>query len=354
MADFTFVDDDARLRGLVESWRKVPELAIDLEMEAHLHHFGLHLSLAQVSDGRDVWLIDMLAIKDPSAFVGLMQDARVLKVFHDVSFDFRVLEELYGCHPHNVQDTKLAAMLLGKPSISLSGLLQEYFGVEKKTKYQRVDWMRRPLDAGMLSYAAGDVKLLLQLKDKLVGELREKGRYPWFEEECAAIEHQSFATEPRTFQDVKGARSMTDQERGVLKEFYAERDAIAERLDKPIFFIIPDKLLVALAKQPPRDEESWQRVKGVHPMVKRRAFRFVKAAQRARPVAKVSRHRRRLSFHQQEEVDALLARRDKVLPRLGVEPHVLMTRDQAERWVLGERDVFHGWQRSLLEESKVI
>lgn len=354
MVDFTYVDRDEQLRGLVSQWNKVPVLAFDLEMEAHLHHYGLYLSLVQVSDGMDVWVVDMLAIKDASALVALLESRDVQKVFHDVSFDFRVLEELYGCRPKNVIDTKIAALLLGKESISLAGLLKEYFGVKKEEKFQRIDWMQRPLKKDMLSYAAGDVKLLLQLKDKLLAGLKEKGRLSWLEEECAYIEMQSYASEPRTFHDVKGARSITDTQRGILKEFYAEREKIAEHLDKPVFFIIPDKVLIQLAKAPPRTEDDWNAIKGIHPVVKKRSFRFVKAAHRARPVPKVLRQRRRLSFKQQDAVDALLKRRDKMLGSIGVESHVLLTRDQAEQWVLGEKDVFRKWQMSVLKESKVI
>ena len=199
MAYFTYVDQEARLRGLVPQWSSCKELAIDLEMEANLHHYGLHLAMIQLSDGKDTWLIDPLAIDDLGPIVELFENPAVQKVFHDVSFDFRILEELLACRPKNIFDTKIAALLLGKPSISLGGLLQEYFQVEKQEKFQRIDWLQRPLDQDMLAYAAGDVKYLLQLKHKLEDELKAGGRWPWFAEENGFRTSQSYAVKEKRF-----------------------------------------------------------------------------------------------------------------------------------------------------------
>lgn len=297
MAYFTYVDREALLRGLVLQWSKEQELAIDLEMEANLHHYGLHLAMIQVSDGKDTWLVDPLAIDDLGPVVELFENPAVQKVFHDVSFDFRILEELLGCRPKNVFDTKIAALLLGKESISLGGLLQEYFQVEKQEKFQRIDWLQRPLDPDMLAYAAGDVKYLLQLKRRLEAELKGGGRWPWFEEENAYRTTQSYRVKEKTCQDIKGAKSITDKERGVLNEFFILREQYAKRLDKPVFFVMPDKVMLELAQRPPRLEE-WGTIKRVHPAVKRSAYKWVKAARQAKPIPKERGSRTRLTPRQ--------------------------------------------------------
>ncbi|MBD3208915.1 HRDC domain-containing protein [Candidatus Woesearchaeota archaeon] len=347
MVSFTLVERDAQLRGLVQQWRRARELAIDLEMEAHLHHYGVHLSLVQVSDGKCVWVVDMLAITDPSSLVALFEDARVVKVFHDVSFDFRVLEELLGCNPKNIFDTKVAALLAGRETISLGGLLEEEFGVVKQEKFQRVDWLERPLSRERLAYAAGDVEHLLRLKAVLVKELRSLGRLSWCEEECRYLERSSHKAEERTFDDVKGAKALSEQRRGVLRELYKEREKLARRLDKPVFFVISDKLLVALAKQSPRSARRWQSLKGVHPAVRRAANRFASAVCRAKPAPRMAVRRRRLSRRQRSSLDALLDRRDAIARRLGLEPHLVLSKEQAIAVVTnggGPR----AWQRSLL------
>ena len=118
-------------------------------------------------------------------------------------------------------------------------------------------------------------------------------------------------------------------------------------MDKPVFFIIPDKVLIELAQQPPRLEE-WGKVKRIHPAVKRAAHKFVRAAQQAKPVAKERGQRTRLTPHQGQLVQDLLDKRDKVLAGLGFESFVLLTREQAEQIVLGDKSVLREWQRTLL------
>ncbi|MBW2983314.1 HRDC domain-containing protein [Candidatus Woesearchaeota archaeon] len=346
---YEYVEKDAVLRGLVEEWRRFDDIAVDLEMEAHLHHYGTHLSLAQVSDGERVWLVDMLAIQDASSFVSFLEDGSVRKIFHDVSFDFRILDQLLDCQPRNVFDTKVAALLLGKDSLSLSGLLHDYFGVEKDEKYQKVDWMKRPLDKDMLSYAAGDVTHLVQLAHLLEAELKDLGRWPWFEEEMRVVEEASYAVEERTFHGVKGAGRLSDGERGVLKELYGVRDRLAEKVDRPVFFIMPDKRLIQFSQDPPKSVEAWRSLKGVHPIVKRQAPLLFKAVQRARPVGKPPVEKpKRLSGEERRRLDDLLVRRDKAAEKHGLEPHLVVTKDQAVRYVTGEEGVLRRWQRSLL------
>ena len=344
LMDYDYVEKGSILNGLVGEWRRFDDIAVDLEMEANLHHYGTHLSLVQVSDGERVWLVDMLAIDDASSLVSFFEDPSVRKIFHDVSFDFRILDQLLDCQPRNVFDTKVAALLLGKDSLSLSGLLHDYFGVEKDEKFQKVDWLKRPLDPGMLSYAAGDVTHLVQLAHKLEAELKSRGRWSWFEEEMRVIQGSSYAVEERSYKDLKGVGRLSDHQRGVLKELYRVREALARKVDRPVFFIMPDKRLVQLAQDPPRDERAWRSMKGVHPIVKRQADRFVRALQRARPVGKPpSSPKKRLSGRQRQRLDALLAARDAAAEKYGLEPHLVVTKDQAIRFVTGEEGVLRKW-----------
>lgn len=350
---YTYVDRDAQLRGLAQRWKQEPALAIDLEMEANLHHYGVHLALIQLATEQETWLIDPLAIQDPEPLKTLFEDENVEKVFHDVSFDFRILEEAWDCRPKNTFDTKTAAILLGKDTISLAGLLNEYYGIKKDEKYQRVDWLRRPLTKDMLAYAAGDVAYLLKLKRRLEQELKEKGRITWAQEEFRHAERQRHALPPKDHQDLKGAKSLNDHERGRLKALYEARERLAEQTDRPPFYIIPTNLLLELAKHPPKTEEAWRSLKRVHPLVKRQAHKLAKAMRDAKPDPSRKStgppKRRRLTPQQGRQVQALLDKRDRVAERLGIERASILTREQAEHHVLGSPNSTRRWQRALLD-----
>ncbi|MBR9702955.1 ribonuclease D, partial [Candidatus Woesearchaeota archaeon] len=282
---FTLVTTNAVLKDLCASLRKEKIIAVDMEMEANFHHYGVHLSMVQLSTYTKTWLVDMLEITNPKPLVDFFLDEKVIKVFHDVSFDFRILQEVLNITPKPVADTKVAAELLGKTSLSLAKLLEEYFHVKKDTRWQKADWLKRPLPKEMLAYAARDTAFLLQLHDKLVKDLEKLHRKAWFVDECRQLPLQEYRVPVQTVHDIKGSKILSDIERGRLKALFDVRNSLAAKVDKPVFFVIPNKLLLELAKSPPRN---WLRVRGVHPIVKKNANRLVFALSKSKPLMKVS------------------------------------------------------------------
>ncbi len=350
MVAFTYIDNDKQLAPLISLWLEQKDIAIDLEMEANLHHYGTYLSLVQVGLRDKVWVVDMLGIQDASPIMRFFENPRVQKVFHDVSFDFKTLEELYDCRPKNIFDTKIAALLTARKSISLAGLLEEEFNVKKQSKFQKADWYKRPLSKEMLDYAASDVIYLLRLKDNLERQLIALKRDGWMKEECAHIETVSYASPVRTYQDIKGSRSLSPLERGRLQALFIEREKVAEHLDKPVFFIIPDRIMLELAKQPPKHYGEWQAIRGIHPAVKRKTKQFMQALQQAKPLAKKPQSKLHISFAQREEIDKLFEKRKAVAERLGIEPYLLFSKEQCERYVVnGLQDAYpREWQKRVL------
>ena len=61
----------------------------------------------------------------------LLADSSVEVVFHDADYDLRVLDRDYGFRAKRVFDTRIAAQLLGEPSVGLGPLLEKYFGIVK-------------------------------------------------------------------------------------------------------------------------------------------------------------------------------------------------------------------------------
>ena len=64
----TFVATQEALSLAVKEWQEEKELAIDLECDNNLHHYGVTLSLAQVSNGKKHWVVDLLALKNTKGF----------------------------------------------------------------------------------------------------------------------------------------------------------------------------------------------------------------------------------------------------------------------------------------------
>ena len=108
-------------------------------------------------------------------------------MFHDADYDLRLLDREYGFRATNLFDTRIAAQLLNEPGVGLAALLERYLGVRLDKRFQRADWSARPLSPGMLEYAAADTRHLPELRDILRGQLRERGRLTWAEEEFGLL-----------------------------------------------------------------------------------------------------------------------------------------------------------------------
>src|SRR5262245_3578084 len=167
------------LAALAASLEGSATVAIDTEADS-LHHYPGKLCLVQVaSDGGAAHLIDPLALPSLAALAPLCADPATVKVLHAADNDLAYLKRLYGFTVVSLFDTALAARFLGVPALGLEGLLTQFLGVTPVKSRQKDDWSRRPLSAEQETYALNDVLHLVDLRARLIEELRAKGRETW-------------------------------------------------------------------------------------------------------------------------------------------------------------------------------
>ena len=350
MASFNYIDTYEGLTEAAAEWKQASELAVDLECENNLHHYGAYISLIQISTHSKNWVIDVLELGEIKPLLEILEDASIQKIFHDVSFDFRILQDQFSCHPSNVFDTQIAALFLGKEHLGLGDLLKEYFGVEKESKYQMADWTKRPLNTEMLSYAVKDTAHLIALRDILLKELRQKERVSWVEEECAAFEEADFTYKTQTFLDVRGVRMFTPEQLGIFRELFLLREQLAKKVNRPVHFVIRNEQLKQFSHHPPE----WEKVKGVHPIVRSQAVLFYKAVETGKkePFFIPAPEKKRLSQLQKEQLEKLSELQQSLAQKTGLKAHLLMNKEQMIKIVLsGQFDCLRMWQRKLVEES---
>ena len=81
-------------------------------------------------------------------------------------------------------DVQLAAGFVSTDyPASYARLVQRWLNRPAAKGETRTDWRRRPLTNAQIDYALSDVLHLVELRDVLRGELRQRGRVTWFEEE---------------------------------------------------------------------------------------------------------------------------------------------------------------------------
>jgi len=270
--DPIWVDTAAALADATAVLGKAKALAVDTEADSFYHYFH-KCCLVQISDGHTAFLLDSLALQSPDGLGALFTNPAMTKVLHAAEQDVLYLRRDFGFELSPLFDTMIAAQLLGKKSVGLAGLLNEYFEVKLDKGCQRDDWSRRPLSTRQMAYAAEDVRHLIRLQHALETDLAAKGRLDWAREEFDYIALRSWPArdfDPEEFWGIKGARDLEPRGAAALRELYVMRDGRARAADVPPFRIVSDETLVTLARRLPREAVDLDGIKGFTPLVRRR------------------------------------------------------------------------------------
>lgn len=136
--------------------------------------------------------------------------------------------------------------------------MEHFHGVTLSKSSQKADWARRPLSPTMVTYALNDVNYMLDMADKLMTALREKGRVGWFEEICRhSMERarERYLTGHPDPWRIQGSGKLNRKGLAALRELWAWRDSEAKSWDRPSFMVCSNADLiqwsVALQEQRP-------------------------------------------------------------------------------------------------------
>ncbi|MFA6461357.1 MAG: HRDC domain-containing protein [Candidatus Woesearchaeota archaeon] len=357
MNNFSLVQTPEQLNQAAKEWELCSELGIDLECENNLHHYGVFISIIQISSRDKNWIVDVIKLKEIQPLIKVLEEPQIVKIFHDVSFDFRILNHQFKCNPKNVFDTQIASLLLGKENLGLGSLLEEFFHFKKEKKFQRVDWCRRPLTPEMLEYAVKDTFYLLDLKQKLIQELTQKGRLSWMEQECQALEKMDFTYQDQQYLDLHGAKKLDPHQLAALHALFDLREKTAKKVDRPNFMIMHNDTLMELVLRSPKDLSTWKKLNRVHPIVKTEASMWLNSLISALegPGEVYEAHPKKLSEPQRNWKEEITDIRNSLAKPLGIRSHLLLNNDQIIEIVLNKNLAgLRIWQKELIKDQKII
>ena len=252
------VDTDEALARAVEAMRDLPAIAVDLEADS-FHHYREKVCLIQVSIPGTDFIVDTLAVSGLEPLGALLSDPDQIKVLHGADYDVVSLKRDYDIAIQGMFDTMIAAQFLNLPKLGLADLLGSTFGVEIDKKYQRHDWARRPLQPEHIEYARGDTHWLLAMREVMQYRLERAGWVEAVAEECRLLEQREWqgrTPDPGDFMRVKGATGLDAEGYRVLRALYEYREQQAKGMDRPVFKVIPDQVLAAVARRKPADLEA--------------------------------------------------------------------------------------------------
>jgi len=235
----------------------VPErIAVDTESNS-LHAYRERVCLIQFSTHNKDYVVDPLVIQDLSALAPIFSNPKTEKIFHAAEYDLICLKRDFGFEFVNLFDTMQAARILGYPFVGLDNILAEKFSVTIDKRHQKADWGARPLTPAQMDYARFDTHYLFRLRDLLEAELREKGRWELALEDFAMACHMG---EPRekhngsSWKRFAARKDLSLRELTIISELCVFRDRIAERLDRPVFKVIGDDILLDIARKLPEKD----------------------------------------------------------------------------------------------------
>ncbi len=232
------------------------QVAVDTESNS-LHAYREQVCLIQFSTQKTDYVVDPLAFDDLSALGPIFNNPKIEKVFHAAEYDLICLRRDFGFGFANLFDTMHAARVLGYQFVGLDNLLADKFQFEIDKRHQKADWAMRPLTPAQLDYARLDTHFLFDLRDLLAAELQEQDRLQIAREDFVRACKVDLPVEKANGTSWKrfGARKdISPRELTILSELCAGRDQIAERMNRPVFKVISDALLIDIARNLPEKD----------------------------------------------------------------------------------------------------
>jgi len=266
------ITDPEALQDLAGKLSQETLLAVDTESNS-LYAYQEQVCLIQFSTAEVDYLVDPLSLDDLSPLAQIFSNSDIEKIFHAAEYDLICLKRDFDFKVINLFDTMVAASVLGKAEVGLGSILNNEFGVQMDKRYQRANWGQRPLPDHLLDYARLDTRYLIPLRNRLKAELEEYGRWAMAAEDFQRLSilnggnlensrHHARNTGEPCWR-ISGANDLTPQQAAVLLELCKYRDRVAKSMNRPLFKVISDSTLHAIASACPISLNELKRLPGM-------------------------------------------------------------------------------------------
>ncbi len=344
---YALITRPSDLEKLVDLLRHEPAIAVDTESNS-LYAYQEQVCLVQFSTPQADYMVDTLVLVDQAPLAEMFRNPAVEKVFHAAEYDLLCLKRDYGFEFAGLFDTMMAARILGRVEVGLGTLLEAEFGVQLNKRYQRANWGARPLPEDLLDYARLDTHYLLPLRERLKAELEARQLWTLAQEDFTRLARRSFslhgngsarmAAEPErngvlpTADNpwrVRGVYDLAPQQVAILAELCRYRDQVAQSLNRPLFKVISNATLLAIAQTEPQNLKALAQIPGMTPpQMRRHGARLLEAVRRGQKAKPLYPPRQpRPNERYLDRLEALREWRKMAGRKMGVGSDVILPRD---------------------------
>ena len=221
-------------------------IAIDAERASGFRYSQRAYLIQIFRRGLGVFLFDPPAIGSFAELQAVVADEEW--VLHAASQDLACLREV-GLDPTRIFDTELGARLAGLPRVGLGTVVEELLGIHLAKEHSAADWSTRPLPQSWLVYAALDVELLPDLRDKIAEILDAAGKTEIAEQEFTAVLRRETVVREEPWRRLSGIHSLRQARNlAVARALWTARDDYAREIDTAPGRLMPDGSLLAAAR----------------------------------------------------------------------------------------------------------
>ena len=262
-----WINSNNELSSLCDQLADSKLIALDTEF-IRTDTYYPKIALIQLSDGENIWLVDVLAIDDFFPLKKLLESPDSTLIFHACAEDLEVLDHSINVQPTHIFDTQIAAGIVNIGySMGYARLVDSLLDIELDKQETRSNWLARPLTQRQLDYASIDVLHLHSLHGILVKMLDEQNRIKWFEEETKGLfkvvdrrkNNQDYYTR------IRGAWRLNTQSLTTLRHLCLWRETISRSKDVPKSRIAKDNVLLDIAKKMPKSKHQLHSIEDWHP-----------------------------------------------------------------------------------------
>ena len=251
-------DPDALAEACARLAAGTGAVAVDTERASGYRYWPKAYLVQLRREGSGTVLIDPIALADDlQPLRDVLNDLEW--VLHAASQDLPCLAEL-DLRPAALFDTELAGRLAGYERVALGTLVELLLGYTLEKGHSAADWSKRPLPVDWLNYAALDVELLVQLREKLEAELGAQGKLEWARQEFEFV-RTAPPPPPRAepWRRTSGVHKIRSP-RGLaaVRELWQARDELARKRDRAPSRILPDSAIVNAVTADPKTVEELQ------------------------------------------------------------------------------------------------
>lgn len=244
-------------RALQELTGGTGPIAIDAERASGFKYSSRAYLIQLNRRNGGLHLLDPIALQN-SPLIAKLSDliSQNESIIHASSQDLPCLRE-FGIHPKKLFDTELGSRIAGFPKVGLAPLCENLLEISLAKEHSAVDWSIRPLRSEWLDYAALDVAVLIDLRDKVEAALRDSNKLAWAEEEFAAsLEAELLKPRPEPWRRTSGMHQIRSRfELAIIRSLWQARDEIAKDIDLAPGRLLNDAVIIELARNKPKKRE---------------------------------------------------------------------------------------------------